>query len=293
MLLLMLVPLFRANCQNYVEYSVQINPDGSATWQITNFADVNATVDTFQDFQQKAVNLVSSAETVTNRQMRVDENSVEINTTISADSKVTEYSFIWLNFSIVQGNEIIFGDVFGVNNFFSQLYGDAAFQVTYPLTFNVKSVTPAPYAQSSSAKTLSWARTQDLTAGETSVVLTSAPSSGSSNQDLINVGAILAVVSALSFGGFYAFRRRRGNKKIVENIVVADVPQFESEEDKILKLLKSSGGSLRQSDINDKCRFSKAKTSQLLATLEKRGTITRYKKGRDKIVKLNGKVTGD
>jgi uncharacterized membrane protein len=43
---------------------------------------------------------------------------------------------------------------------------------------------------------------------------------------------------------------------------------------------------MRQSDITEQLRFSKAKTSQLLSGLEKRGLVTRYKSGRDKIVTL-------
>ena len=271
LLLLLLLPLYRANCQNYVEYSVQINSDGSALWEITNFAAVNATVDSFQDFQQRVVNLVNSASSVTNREMSVDENSLQINTTISSYSKVTEYSFVWLNFSIVQGSKIIFGDVFQVTSFFSQLYGDAALQVSYPATFSVKSATPAPYQQDNSAKTLSWARTQDLTSGVSSIILTSSSSSSSNLQtweQYAIVGGIIATGAALSFVGLYSFRRRKVSKKS-EVSVPAEPPQFESEEDKILKILKTTGGSMRQSDINDKCKFSKAKTSQLLSALRK------------------------
>ena len=66
-----------------------------------------------------------------------------------------------------------------------------------------------------------------------------------------------------------------------------------SEEDKVLKLLKSYGGSMRQSEITEQCRFSKAKTSQLLTALEKKGSITRYKSGRDKIVTLKERVKGE
>ena len=50
---------------------------------------------------------------------------------------------------------------------------------------------------------------------------------------------------------------------------------------------------MRQSDITRLCRFSKAKTSQLLAALEKKGDITRYKKGRDKIVNLTKTGKGE
>jgi len=296
MMLLLIFPLYRAEGQNYIEYSVQTNSDGSALWKITNFADVNATVDSFQDFQQRVVNLVNSASSVTNREMSVDENSLQINTTISFDSKVTEYSFVWLNFSTIQGNEIIFGDVFQVTSFFSQLYGDAALQVSYPSTYIVKSATPSPYQQDNSAKTLSWARTQDLTSGVSSIILTSASSNGSNVsqtwQPYAIILSIIASGAAVSFLGFYSLRRRKVIKKTEKHTSVQP-PQFESEEDKILKILKTSGGSMRQSDINDKCRFSKAKTSQLLSVLEKRGAITRYKNGRDKIVNLNERVQGD
>jgi uncharacterized membrane protein len=64
------------------------------------------------------------------------------------------------------------------------------------------------------------------------------------------------------------------------------LPIVETDEEKIVRLLKSSHGSLHQSAIVEQCRFSKAKTSQLLAALESRGVVRREKKGRDKIVAL-------
>jgi uncharacterized membrane protein len=71
------------------------------------------------------------------------------------------------------------------------------------------------------------------------------------------------------------------------------MPLIESDEEKIIKIIRSSGGKVRQSTITEQCRFSKAKTSQLLAALEQKGIITRYKKGRDKIVTLNERVKGE
>ena len=86
---------------------------------------------------------------------------------------------------------------------------------------------------------------------------------GNSNQqrlqEYIIIVAILVAGTALSFVGFYTFKRHKVNKKSETNTIHAETPQFESEEDKILKILKSSGGSMRQSDINHKCKFSKQK----------------------------------
>ena len=191
----------------------QINSDGSALWKITNFSDINASVDTFSGFQDKVSNLVASASSETHRDMAVDENSLEINTTISSESKITEYSFLWQNFSITQGNQIVFGDVFQVNDFFSQLYGDAALQISYPSNFSVKSVTPTPYQRDDSAKTLDWARTQDLVDAKTSIILTSMPLNDNSNQNQwqLYIIIIVVVVIGVTLGlvGFYMLKRRK------------------------------------------------------------------------------------
>jgi uncharacterized membrane protein len=67
----------------------------------------------------------------------------------------------------------------------------------------------------------------------------------------------------------------------------------ETEEEKVLRVLRSNGGSAYQSAITEQCRFSKAKTSQLLTALERKGAVRRYKKGRDKIVNLIEQVKGE
>ena len=292
-LMILLLPLQATQGQNYFEYKVQVKSDGSADWTLTQFSSANATVETFDVFQQKTFDLVDSAASITHRAMAVDENSLLINTTVSSESKTTEYAFTWQNFSIVQGNKLSFGDVFQVNNFFGQLYGDAALQLSYPSDFSVKSVSPAPYERQDSADLLRWSRTQDLVINRVSIVLTSNSQStfgnGSDWQQYAIIVAVSAVGVILSLLGFYTFKRRKIN---AASTTLAESPLV-SEEDKVIKLLKSSRGSMRQSEITEQCRFSKAKTSQLLAVLEKRGSITRYKNGRDKIVTLKERVKGE
>jgi uncharacterized membrane protein len=296
MMLLLLLPLYLAFCQDYVEYSVQINSDGSALWKITNFSGVNGSVDSLDGFQSKISSIVDSAARLTHRDMSVDASSPEINTNISAESKITEYSFLWQNFSMIQVNQIVFGDVFQVKGFFSQLYGDAAMQISYPSNFSVKSVIPAPYQRDDSAKTLDWARTEDLANGKTNIMLTAAPSKDNSNQNewqlYAIIGTLVIIGATLSLIGFFLLKRRRNSQSTLM-VIPAETPELETEEDKILKILKSSNGGMRQSAIVEQCRFSKAKTSQLLTILEEKGIITRYKKGRDKIVNLTERVKGE
>jgi uncharacterized membrane protein len=190
----------------------------------------------------------------------------------------------------------VVGDVFQVNNFFSQLYGDAEVQISYPSTYSVKSVTPSPNQRDDSAKTIEWARTQDIVNIKTNLILTSATSDKSTSQNgwqqYTFIVAVIVVGSTLSLVGFYYFKQRK-TLPATGNITPTESTEIETEDGKILNLLKSSSGSMRQSDIGEQCRFSKAKTSQLLSLLEKRGDITRYKKGRDKIVNLTERVKSE
>ena len=299
LLLLLLLPIYKVNCQNYTEYKIKINNDGSAAWIITKFSDVNAAIDTWEGFQDRIFNLVDSASSVTGRDMAVDETSLQINTTISSGSKTTEYLFVWRNFSVNNGDELSFGDVFGVDGFFTQLYGEASIQISYPSNYNVKSVSPAPNENDDSAKTMKWYSTQTLVNNKPSVILAvlngSAEGGNGNNgwwQQYAIIGAASAVAVFASLGGFFVYKRRKLNVEESKAGVLASAVQVEDGDDKILSLLKASGGMMRQSVIVEQSRFSKAKTSQLLAALENRGVITRYKKGRDKIVTLMDRVKG-
>ena len=289
--LLLLLMVHQAQAQNYYEYKVQIRSDGSADWTIMQFSNANATVDSWDMFQQKVFDLVDVASTLTHRSMSVDVTSLQIDTTVISDSKTTEYSFTWQNFTIIRGNELVLGDVFQVNDFFKHLYGDASFQLNYPSVFNVKSVSPAPYLQQDSE--LLWSRTQDLTSNAVNIVLVDVIQTVPSNSNWQLYSVVIALSAAgilLVLSGFYLNRRRKNNNTAA---ALEDVSPLVSEEEKVLRLLKSSGGSMRQSQITEQCRFSKAKTSQLLSLLEKRGNITRYKSGRDKIVTLKERVKGE
>jgi len=289
--LILLVPAYPAQSQTYCVYNVRVRNDGSAVWTVTQFSSANATVESWESFQQRIFDLVDSASTVTHRAMDIDEASLQINTTLSMESKTTEYTFVWQNFSVIQGDEISFGDVFAVDNFFGQLFGDAALQINYPQDFAVQSVYPLPYERQDELNTLKWARTQDLAGGNTLIILALDGSFMSSNdpgQTGFIVLALLAVGISVSLLGVYAFKKRR-NKGKSNALAKTEVSVIETEEDKVLKLLKAQGGTMRQSEITERLGFSKAKTSQLLTALEGKGNLARYKKGRDKIVTLNGR----
>ncbi len=298
--LLLLFPIYKANCQDYIEYKVHVRSDGSAAWIITQASDLNGTIDTWEGFQVRIFNLVESAASVTHREMAVDENSLQINTTISSGSKITEYMFVWQNFSLANNGGLSFGDVFNVKGFFTQLYGDASVQISYPLNFGVKSASPAPNESDDSLKTMKWYSTQTLVNNKPSTLLVITKittDSENGNNDLWKQYAIIGIASVVaafsSLGGFFVYRRRKLNLEVSKATIISSAIQVEEGDEQIIGLLKISGGTMRQSAIVEQTKFSKAKTSQLLAALEKKGVITRYKKGRDKIVNLKRTGKGE
>ena len=293
-LILLLVPYRPVLGASQPAYAIQVGGDGSATWTVTQTLDANSSIETLETLQNRISQLVNASESATGRAMDASVDSLTF--TASGSYVEAEYKFQWENFSKVKGEQIIIGDVFQVPDFFSQLYGDGAVYVTYPSDyFIVGSVQPPPSTQNSSIQLLSWLGTKDFN-GDTRIVLAeNAATTGfwGSLEEYVVLVAIVAVIVAGSVG-FYLLRYNRKKKmRASETAEPRSVSGMESDEEKAVKLIKSSGGSLRQSTITDQLGFSKAKTSQLLTVLEQKEVIRRYKRGRDKIVVLVEKKKGE
>jgi uncharacterized membrane protein len=286
----------RVQAQTYTQYKIQLNGDESATWTITQVSGINGTVDTWAGFQEKITALVNAAASQTNRPMGIDNSSLQMSTVFtSSNSKTTEYTFTWLNFSISENGRLVAGDVFGVAGFFNKLYGDGELQINYPANYTLESVTPAPDQKDTSTQTLEWLGTQFFVTEKPSIVLKiQEGASASSGQQpsyvlLASVSAVAVIAAVVASWFFFIDRRHKGK----ETRVMPTLTLPETEEDKVLLVLRSNGGSAYQSAIKEQCRFSKAKTSQLLTALERKGRVRRYKKGRDKIVTIIEQVKGE
>lgn len=274
-----------AYSEGQVKYRIQVSSDGSAAWTIIQWGDIHLDI----QFPDKVTSLLETARNETQRDMNAQVTNITL--TPFESYIVIEYKFYWINFSRIEDARIIIGDVFQVEDFFGQLYGDGEVNIIYPPDYTLEAVSPPlPYEYNPSLQTLSWLTTKDFKEGKPSITLRE-KSASSGFMELIgqNMFLILMVtaISTAFSASFYMFRRHA--KKRNESLRKPDLtglPNIDTEEDKIIKLLKSSGGSLRQSAIVDQLRFSKAKASQLLTALEDKGTVKRYKKGRDKIVIL-------
>ncbi len=271
-------------------YRVRIEIDGSAAWVIEERfltgESPQPSPQMFDTFINNVKSLVDSAEQIAERDMFAESFAMTVN--VSGSYTIVKYQFRWLAFAQINTSRIMIGDVFEVAGLF--LLGEGTVNVEYPTNYVVESVSPQPHAQS--ARTLTWWGIQDFKLGEPNVVFVE-----HGTLDIIsvlreNAPLILGTVVLAGIGvtGLYHFRFRKKSRKekpIDEYSMLPRDLDAEDNEEKILNLLKAAGGRLPQSVIARQCKFSKAKTSILLAKMEKSGTVKRYEKGREKVVVLS------
>jgi len=283
---LFLASIYPAKCQNQVEYDITLYEDGSALWVIRQVLDINATFDDFFSFQKRISTLINETQNLTNRKMAI---GLELSVTMHSFEtyKKVEYQFLWINFSQKIDNKLVIGDVFKLSNFFDRLYGNGSLYLTYPAEYELQEVSPECDEQYASLHMIRWISTLSFQKGGPNIVLVPAPQQkkGWSENPVVYV-IIGAVIAALSFFAYFKkvrFRRKYEKEREGEHIISR---QPETDEEKILRLLRMAGGRMAQRSLVEQSGFSKAKISQILATLESKGVISRVKKGRSKIVIL-------
>jgi uncharacterized membrane protein len=270
-----------------IEYVIRLEANGSASWTIRQTGtDIKVSPDTLTQFQNNITSLIIAAMSKTHRDMMATAPSIR--STVSGSYVEVEYNFTWENFSRIENASMIAGDVLQVDNFFARLYGDGEVAITYPSKYTVEKVSPLPILRDDAHQSLRWAGTKDFVNGLPVISLKERTSSlldmlGQNAAIVAGLATIVAVFSA----SCYTINRRRKRTRSSLSPGVPILPEIETDEERVVKLLRSSGGSLFQSAITEKCNFSKAKTSQLLTALEKKGIVGRHKRGRDKIVILS------
>lgn len=276
--------------ENSVEYDLVISDDGSAVWLIGQTLMIDEDHDNIYQFQDRVEALVDVVRNGTARDMSAEQTSFTLSVRTFGSYVSVEYTFSWINFSKIENGTILTGDVFKVRNLFLSLYGDGAVQMTYPSSYKVDQILPSPSLRDDSIRLLEWLGTADFDSGSVDIRFTRAVGSPSFleilGQNAIFVGGV-ATLAVGSIAGILIFRHLRNKKgELVEVPLPLVSPSLESDEEQIIRMLRSVGGSTYQSALTEHFGFSRSKTSLLLSVMEKNGIIERHRKGRDKIVTL-------
>ncbi|GGM62764.1 putative membrane protein [Halarchaeum rubridurum] len=320
---------------------VQIDPDdvvlgatlhanGNATWRVTyrmRLATENETA-AFEEFaadvrrnpaeytsgfERRMGATAAAAANATGREMRVTDVSVDATTRQLPQSYgVVTYRFTWTNFAAVDGPRLRAGDAL------AQLFLDdeTTLIVEWPAAYRATTVDPQPTDRRENA--VVWEGPLEFTAGQPTLVATSAPASPASTESepatgpspaLLAAGAL--VLLACAGGAFYALRRTdrfgstaadAGADASDEEASTAatdsgggeadgeasDEPPAEllSNEERVLRLLETNGGRLKQQQVVQELGWTDAKTSQVIGDLRDAGDIETFRIGRENVVRL-------
>jgi DNA-binding transcriptional ArsR family regulator len=171
-------------------------------------------------------------------------------------------------------SNINIGDAFVGGLYLSK---DNALIIQYPSGYVLEQVTPAP---DQNRDGLTWYGLRSFGAGEPRVILAKA--------SFPWIPLILGFI-IVSAGVILYVARKRKDKSDSNLIVTEKVSETElmDLEDRILKLLKESDGSLYQSEIGKKLDLPKSTVSSALNELSNKNLIQKIKKGRENLIRLS------
>jgi uncharacterized membrane protein len=274
-----------------VTYVITIGEDGTANWHVEyrtlliSDADRDAFdsyaknvssvyLPQFQDLMQRSAAQASAA---TFRHMETSDFTGEtvIQTTPTGRYGVVYYSFSWKNFAHT-GTNLAMGDAFAGGLYLAK---DNTLVIRYPSGYTVSAAEPAPDQVRDG---LIWYGQRSFGAGEPRLVF---EKPGIPWLPLLAGGVLVLVVIA----GLYMILSKRRSPEPVETDyppVTLSETELLSLEERIIQLLKSSGGEQYQSEIVKNLGLPKSTVSATLNDLHQRGIIQKIKKGRENLIRL-------
>jgi len=274
-----------------ITYTITIKEDGTANWHVeyrtllSSDDDVRAFdsytknvsltyLPQFQDLMQRSA---AQAAAATSRPMEITDfaGDAVIQTTPTGRYGVVYYSFSWKNFAKT-GTNLAIGDAFAGGLYLAK---DNTLVIRYPSGYTVSVAEPAPDQVQDG---LIWYGQRSLGAGEPRLVF---EKPGFPWLPVLLGGVLVLIMIAGLFG--VISKRRRSEPDEPE---VAAVPLSEADllslEDRIVQLLKTSGGEQYQSEIVKNLGLPKSTVSATLNDLHKRGIIQKVKRGRENLIRL-------
>jgi uncharacterized membrane protein len=274
-----------------ITYTISLREDGTANWHVeyrTLLAgndDVgvfdsyakNVSLTYLPEFRDLMQHSAAQAAAATSRPMEVTDfaGDAVIQTTPTGRYGVVYYSFNWKNFAKTVP-DLAMGDAFAGGLFLAK---DNTLVIRYPAGYSVTVAEPSPDQVRDG---LMWYGQRSFGAGEPRLVL---EKPGVPWLPLL-LGGLLCV---LILGGLYVVLSKRRSLEPVETDdppVILSETELLSLEERIIQLLKTSGGEQYQSEIVKNLGLPKSTVSATLNDLHQRGIIQKVKKGRENLIRL-------
>ena len=282
---------------------IDVQTDGSARWtvHIRTRLDTDESVENYERFQgefranesglfdpfkSRIERIVGRAGNATGRPMAATNFSAT--TSIQAVPRrwgVVTFAFTWEEFAERRDDELVVGDAFESGLYIAE---NDSLKISGPDGYGVADVRPDPGKQQDG--TVTWSGRRDFTDNRPHVRY--APSSGGThtgdadtNVDVFGVVPLVGGVLLLALvGGGVAYRLRRDDETPAST---GSEPEPVTDEERVLQMLESSGGRMKQNDIVARVDWSKSKVSRLTGKLSDEGLVRKTQIGRENVVELD------
>lgn len=305
-----------------------LHADGDAAWELTYRqeldsdsdrdafdelkADIEAEPAAYLDpFEERMQQLVETAESTTDREMSMDNFSVEAERVQQPQGELglVTFRFDWGGFAAETDGTIEAGDA--IDQLILQ--DDEQLIITWPDAFELDSVTPNPSVQDDTQ--VRWEGPQEFDAGQPRVTITETEAAqpgddettddDAADEDAFGSWLLAGVALFVLAGGVLAYgwyRRTAGETDTsAEGPSPAeqsapDGPQHSetdqqsasaellSSEEQVMQVLEEHGGRVKQQVVTEELDWSAARTSQVVGNLREEGQLETFRLGRENVL---------
>lgn len=279
---------------------VALHDDGSATWTVSYRLqlDTDEEVEAFDElldeieanpdnftarFEARMGPTVESASSSTGRSMEMGEVTIHAERRfVDREYGIVEYRFNWSNFAVTEDGELHAGDA--LSGLF--LTEETSLEFRWPDGYTLLDASPSP--DSTGDRSARWGGPRDFTADEPRLVVsTDDPAGGMSPWMLAAIA--LAVVLGVGGAGYYVLGRRRTPSELTGGATSSTDPEDDellSNEERVLRLVETNDGRMKQQAIADELDWTDAKTSKVVRTLREEGKLEGFRLGRENVLRL-------
>mgnify|MGYP000894070887 FL=1 len=264
---------------------IKVYEDGSALWNLETRFELKTQEDidffneymealdmdkefTIQRKKESLQNIINTVAYSSGREMNIENISLNYQIVDSINKKygVVNFKFLWKGFGLKDKDHIIIGDSFKDG---SHIKDGEVLVIEFPEDYSINSINPEPTEKRENI--LFWHGPKILLENEPKIVLEKNSLISSINPLIFGIIAVFIILGLI----VYCILRKNKN-----------VPILLSDQEKVINLLKSSGGKSFQKDIVSRSRMSKSKISQIITEMEKNGLITKQKYGKNNLIIL-------
>ncbi|HUV82138.1 MAG TPA: hypothetical protein VMW53_03540 [archaeon] len=284
--------------------TIDVHEDGNAIWTMEKHLSLETQTDVedweefiaqgqdsaqsqkdLEEFSIRINGLIESAEVFSNRPMVAENFEVEYDTlkAISGSFGIVRFSFEWKNFSEIESENILIGDVFSEGMI---LTSENVLILQIPGNYDIESVSPDFDTQDGTRLVWDGSQYRSFDKGEPALVLSRKSNNQTDNQIVWYLLIIILFGSAVAI-----YFNKRGKPTFDSNIESTPLNPAKTMEDledeeMIVQILNRSGGQVYQSEIVKEMGLSKSKISILLTKMKEEGKIIKIRKGKENIIRL-------